>query len=308
MALSLPHLLGNPRLKAAVAAMADGPGAPVLLEGPAGSGKRTAARDLAQALLCTGDAPPCGACPACARFLADSHPDFDVLHPFYDDKAVDVKRVRALRARAFLKPREAARSVFIIEAADRLNPSCQNALLKVLEEPPDSVFILLCENRGALLPTVRSRCMAFVMEPLSEDDMRAALRGKSGDIDGAIARAGGVLGRALAALSGETPAWQAAADGFVDALTAGELAIFEACNAAGELKREDYTAFCEACGVGLAARARQTGDGRYLRVFDYLEDQKQYFVRNPGVKGLAGALCARCGAIFAPDPPAARHL
>jgi DNA polymerase-3 subunit delta' len=281
--------------------MADGFGAAVLLEGPAGSGKRTAARDLAQALLCTGDTPPCGVCPACVRFLAGSHPDYEVLHPVYDDKAVDVKRVRALRARAFLKPREAARTVFVIEAADKLRGHCQNALLKVLEEPRDSAFILLCEHRAGLLPTVRSRCMPFVMEPLPPADMRTALAGKSGDIEAAIAHAGGVLGRALEALSGAAPAWQTCADAFLDALGHGELAIFAACNAAAELKREAYAAFCAACGEGLAALARRTADGRYLRVFGYLEDQKRYFAGNPGVKGCAGALAARCGAIFAPE-------
>ena len=296
--MRLPALLGNPRLKEAAQRMPQAPGAPIILEGPSGSGKQTAARDLAAALLCREADGPCGVCPACVRLKAGSHPDFYELA--YEGKAVKVAEVRDLRARTFLKPQEAEFKVMLLHAADRLSPVCQNALLKVLEEPQGCAFILLCENREALLQTIRSRCIAYPMEPLSADTLAAALRERRavGDLTAAMAASGGFLGRALAALSGETPAHEVAARDFALALTAGELEIYRAALAAEKLGRDGYPAFLDALCARLTEAVKKTGDKRYISVYEYIGQQQEMLVSNPSLAALTAALAAHCGAVM----------
>jgi DNA polymerase-3 subunit delta' len=73
--------------------------------------------------------------------------------------AIKVDQVREIIATAHLAPSEGKSKVYVLRSADKMNPQAQNALLKLLEEPPSSAcFILACENAAALLPTVRSRC------------------------------------------------------------------------------------------------------------------------------------------------------
>jgi len=295
----LPSLLGNTRLKEAVARMPQAPGAPMVLEGPAGSGKRTAALDLAAALLCRNPDGPCGVCPACVRLQAGSHPDFHALA--YDGKAVKVAEVRDLRARTFLKPQEAEFKVMLIHAADQLSAVCQNALLKVLEEPQGCAFILLCENREALLQTIRSRCIAYPMEPLDTETLGEALRQRRavGDLTEAIAACDGFLGRALLSLAGETPAPELAARDALHALTDGELAIYQACVAAEKLGREGYIAFLDALCAQLTEAVKQTGDARYISIYDYIGQQQAFLPHNPSLAALSGALAAHCAAVMA---------
>ena len=76
-------------------------------------------------------------------------------------------QIRALRADAYIRPNEAGRKVYLLERAHTMNPSAQNAMLKLLEEgPPYAAFLLLTENAAALLPTVRSRCETLTLSPV----------------------------------------------------------------------------------------------------------------------------------------------
>ena len=73
-----------------------------------------------------------------------------------------VEQIRQMAADAYVLPNEAARKVYILDEADKMNPAAQNAALKTLEEPPAGVIFLLCvENPALLLPTVRSRCVEY---------------------------------------------------------------------------------------------------------------------------------------------------
>ena len=174
-----------------------------LISGPAGSGKRTLARLLAAAILCKGSDAPCMGCPACRKILADTHPDFiTVTDP--EHKNVAVKIVREIRDDMFILPNEADRKIYLFP--QELGVEGQNALLKILEEPPEyGVFILLSENPETLLPTVRSRCTQLQMQSLPEDILRRALQNAFPDadtqeLDAAIWRSGGFLGQALSLL------------------------------------------------------------------------------------------------------------
>lgn len=175
-----------------------------LIAGPKGSGKKTLAKLLSAAILCGDAHKPCLSCNACRKVMANTHPDvITVTDP--DHKQVSVKLVRQYREDAFILPNEAEKKVYLFP--QELNIEGQNALLKVLEEPPRyGVFILITENEEALLPTVRSRCTLLRLQSLPEDVLRNALvkefpDASREDIDGAIWRSGGFLGQAKACLA-----------------------------------------------------------------------------------------------------------
>ena len=174
----------------AAIAVASSTGAPphaLLLTGPSGSGKTTLALDLAAALLCTAaDAAdrPCRACAACRRVEHGNHPDLHRLAPsgpgrqirIGDRLAPEPGTVRSLTRELSLAPLEGAWRVAVVEEADRLNEDSQNALLKLLEEPPAGTVLVLCAaNEDALLPTVRSRCVHLRLGPVSPREIAAML-------------------------------------------------------------------------------------------------------------------------------------
>ena len=122
---------------------------------------------IAQALVCSGpeNARPCGVCRDCRKALAGIHPDILILRRRTDDRGkprreIYVEQIRDIVADAAVLPNEAERKVYLIAEAGAMNPAAQNALLKLLEEPPRFVaLILVAEHTGQLLETVRSRCV-----------------------------------------------------------------------------------------------------------------------------------------------------
>lgn len=178
-----------------------------LLTGPEGSGKRTLARLLAAAMECRGTPRPCGVCPACRKVLSGNHPDvITVDDP--DHKQVPVDCIRAARSELFIRPNEGEKKVLLIPRAGDMNPAAQNALLKVLEEPPSyGVFLLLAPSPEALLPTIRSRCAHLRLSPLPRAVLEPALRQRfpdhsTADLEAAMGRSGGFLGQAVTLLEG----------------------------------------------------------------------------------------------------------
>ena len=199
-------LLGNERLKENLR-MSVGRGRIshfYLISGPAGSGKHTLAKLLSAAILCQSGEKPCLSCNICRKVMGDNHPDcITVDDP--EHKTVAVKIVRDARADMYVMPNESDRKIYIFP--QELGIEGQNALLKILEEPPEyGVFILLTDNPEKLLPTVRSRCTELSLLALPEGVLRQALRKEFPDADeeslsAAIGRSGGYLGQAKALLA-----------------------------------------------------------------------------------------------------------
>lgn len=118
--------------------------------------KEKIANLLARAILCTGERKPCGACNSCRKAEAMIHPDLLVFET--EKTMIQVDEIRDIRKDAFIFPNDGEKKVYIIKAADKMNPQAQNAFLKILEEPPKfTTFILLCTNHNSFLTTILSR-------------------------------------------------------------------------------------------------------------------------------------------------------
>ncbi len=170
-----------------------------LIAGPEGAGKKTLARLLAAALVCQAEEKPCLQCAACRKVMDDTHPDFiTVQDP--EHKNVAVKIVRQVREEMFVRPNEASKKIYLF--AQELGTEGQNALLKILEEPPEyGVFMLLTDNPERLLETVRSRATLLNLQALPEAMLKQQLQSEfpqaqEETIASAIARSGGYLGQA----------------------------------------------------------------------------------------------------------------
>lgn len=189
----LREMLGRARLPQAV-----------ILAGACGSGKYTLALMLARAMNClnppTGDLPDfCGQCSNClrigeagdfdarfaeavearenlretdrkeTRILIQTHPDVLVIPPDPPQMMVKVDQVRHVIGSIYFRPAEAKERVYIFTDSGFMKEAA-NSLLKVLEEPPEfATIFLLTENPGQLLPTIRSRAMAFTLAALPPD-------------------------------------------------------------------------------------------------------------------------------------------
>ena len=148
-----------------------------LLCGPRGTGKRSVARLCAMAALCRGEGDkPCGQCGPCRRILSDTHPDVHTVLPEKGKQTIGVNVLRDVLAEVGVKSFEAAAKALVFPEAERMTPAAQNCLLKTLEEPPqDTVFFLITEQPGALLPTIVSRCRVIRFHPLSQEDCEKRL-------------------------------------------------------------------------------------------------------------------------------------
>ena len=173
-----------------------------LLCGPEGSGRRTLARQMAAALECRRENDPgCGVCPACRKVLAGQHPDVITIDDA-EHKNVAVDVVRQARSDVFIRPNEGRKKVYILPRGQDLGPASQNALLKILEEPPDyAVFLILSTSAERLLPTIRSRAVQLQLSPLTAAQAMPELRRRfpeknDAELSRALEQAEGFLGPA----------------------------------------------------------------------------------------------------------------
>jgi DNA polymerase-3 subunit delta' len=122
----------------------------------------------------TTPAGACGVCAACRKIQSGTHPDIHYLEPA--GSAIKIAQIRELAERVALKPYEARHRGIILVDAHKMNASAANALLKLLEEPPErTLFVLTAPQPGDLLPTVASRCQHIRFNPISRRQLQEAL-------------------------------------------------------------------------------------------------------------------------------------
>jgi DNA polymerase-3 subunit delta' len=216
------QLTGNERVKQILQRMLESgrlPGA-LLFSGEEGVGKKLFALEIARALNCRSPrgVEGCGECPACKRIGKLNYPQSDdtddlknIIWTDHGDvgmvvapkRLLLVDQMRLIEREANYRPFEGRARVFLIDDADKLNEPSANALLKILEEPPPTSYVILLTSRPSmLLPTIRSRCQAIRFSPLTAQEIEEYLvKNRIGSEAEASLRArvaGGSLSRALA--------------------------------------------------------------------------------------------------------------
>lgn len=165
----------------------------LLMTGDEGVGKRQFALKLVRNLICPEpvDGEGCDVCAVCRRavkfefpkpddkdahqrVIFSDHPDVGMVIPYNRNILVDA--IRHLEKEANFRPYEAASRFFIVDNADKMNDHASNALLKTLEEPPETSYIFLITSRpDSLLPTIRSRCQTIRFAPVETDEIERFL-------------------------------------------------------------------------------------------------------------------------------------
>lgn len=232
----------------------------LLLHGPAGTGKREFAAHLAKSLLCENHRPDkhaCSSCQACGWFEQYAHPDYRrILPPAFDagretdvekegdegeektasrasgppSRRIGIDQIRELGEMLSLSTHRGGLKPVCLWPAEALTAESANALLKMLEEPPQgTVFILVANNIQSLLPTILSRCRKIAMPMPGQDEALAWLKEQGVD---------------------DAESWLAAQGG------APLAALEEAQGSSGE-EREAFLAALAAPGVGMALQTAE---------------------------------------------------
>ena len=242
-----------------------------ILSAPAEEGY-AAARALARAILCSRarDGQPCGVCEDCRKAEKGIHPDIITVSRRTDEAGAQkrelyVEQIRDLVADASILPNEAEKKVYIIRDAGSMNTAAQNALLKILEEPPYFVsFILVADNAGQLLETVRSRCVTHYLSA-REDAPPVEAREQAEEF----------LGFAAAN---------------------ARISLISFANAHGELKNAALLDFVRATRLLLAdmlcgrLSPMQMSRGRLLALCRLMDKAERYLLANVNVKLVLGML------------------
>ncbi|MCL2408473.1 MAG: hypothetical protein FWC96_02515 [Oscillospiraceae bacterium] len=219
---------------------------------------------VAMAAVCgSRDNIPCGTCPHCGKVLRGIHPDIAEITP--EGREITVGQVREVRRDAYIMPNEAGCKAYIISPADAMNASAQNALLKLLEDPPSyAVFIMKTDNPQALLPTVRSRCAMLRSVPEVAESENSKV--------------------------------EAMADEFFKALDSSDLELVRVMfKLEKDLTKEafaEFLAFARVRAVTALQDPELSAPERYSRAERILARAQEYCDFNVGTGHIAGLICA----------------
>ena len=174
------NLIGQDRVKATLSEIvsSDRVSHAYLFNGPSGVGKKSFARVFAGSVMCpnaekkTGDR--CGVCECCVLLDNDTNPDFKVIRPEEGKSGIGVETVREMQEDMVKAPVFGIRKVYVLDGAEKMTEQAQNAFLKILEEPPSYVLmLLLCDNTLSILDTIKSRVIRVDFSRNSDAEIRA---------------------------------------------------------------------------------------------------------------------------------------
>ncbi len=225
-------LVGNKRVTESVENLIKDSHLPhaIIIDGDEGTGRHTLADFISRAAVCTGENKPCNTCRDCTLFTGHNHPDVEYFSPEEKKKSLSVEQVRKIKSNAFVKSHRAGKKVFIIDKADSLSEISQNALLKIIEEPPQNIlFILICEAAGKMLDTIISRCVIFSLFPPDSDEafeyVKANTKKQDDEIREALSLTHNNIGKALSLLGKRKNEKSYLAQKFLNGVLEGESPI-----------------------------------------------------------------------------------
>lgn len=144
----------------------------IIIEGTSCENRMNAALELAKGMLCEEEIIPCGSCRSCRKIENNSHPDVIICEKDDNKVTMGVDIIRSMKSDAYIKANDSDNKVYIFKEAQNMTPQSQNALLKIFEEPPDHVSIILtCSTKATLLETILSRGTVIT---LGENDESAS--------------------------------------------------------------------------------------------------------------------------------------
>lgn len=201
-----------------------------------GMGKKTIAHYAASLILCDSS-QSCGSCPSCKSMEKGTHPDLVILKRDEDKATLGVDNVRDIKAEVYTRPVMSRYKVVLVYEMHLATVSAQNAMLKMIEEPPENViFILLADNTSPILPTILSRTMNVPLKPLTAEDMKKV----TGASDFEISISGGNVGRLLSMRSdtGYSDLRDEVTDAFFSVFSDDPYAPYQAAEALDKLKTD----------------------------------------------------------------------
>lgn len=138
--------------------------------GKEGIGKKIIAKEFARLIMCEDKLHDIEnmKCKSCTMFKADNHPDFFLIEP--DGNSIKIEQIRKMISKIYEKPIASNKKVYIINNAERMTLESSNCLLKILEEPPEYVvIILIVSDESYMLDTIKSRCNKIIFDKISKD-------------------------------------------------------------------------------------------------------------------------------------------
>ena len=209
--MNFKYFLGNEKIKEQLSFLLSSSHFPhaIILEGEDGLGKRTLARELAAYLVCRSEGEkPCYECAQCIKAQKGVHPDIFEHSAAGGARSFHVEVIRDVIKDVYMSPNEAEYKIYILGNAHCMSESAQNALLKVLEEPPAyAVFILTAASKSMLLETVLSRAVTISLSGVDAKLGAELITQNNPDIDfdsayEAVSAFGGNIGKAAESLEG----------------------------------------------------------------------------------------------------------
>ena len=146
-----------------------------LFLGISGIGKKMIAKEFAKMILCESSEKYCNQCKSCIEFDSNNNPDFFLIEP--DGTSIKIDQIRQMQKKIIEAPIISNNKVYIIDDADLMTTEAQNCLLKTLEEPPESVTIILIGSKeNSFLSTIKSRCTIIKFQPIENEQIKEYLR------------------------------------------------------------------------------------------------------------------------------------
>ncbi len=158
------------------------------LFGDKGLGKKTMATYISALILCEEKGKsPCLKCKSCRMMLSGVHPDVRTVSHNSEEKGFSVGNLREIVADSYIFPNDGEKKIYILQDCENMQKQAQNALLKIIEEPPKHcVFIFTAKEKETFLPTIISRVVSFKMGEISYEECKNALLQKEFTDEGKV--------------------------------------------------------------------------------------------------------------------------